>query len=302
MCCDGERLIAATIVLLMAACGSAAADRVAYTIAPSEADPSVGRFLHSSVVLFDRAALAGAPLLVFLPGTGGDPARVQLFLGTAVDAGYRAIGLSYDNEPEVMQVCARATDPACSENFRLSRLFGGGETPPEEAIVARLTGLLRFLAGHHPDEGWSGYLANGAPDWPRVAVAGHSQGGGMAALLAKRVMLARVVVLSGPVDYVLPGRETASWLVAPRTTPLDRWYGMYHREERLAPLLQRAYAALGLAADHIRVVDLPPSTFRVPASLDAYHGSIVVDWMAPRAADGSAAYIGGWRFLLGRGV
>ena len=48
--------------------------------------------------------------------------------------------------------------------------------------------------------------------------------------------------------------------------------------------------------------DLPPSTFRVPASLDAYHGSIVVDWMAPRAADGSAAYIGGWRFLLGRGV
>jgi pimeloyl-ACP methyl ester carboxylesterase len=226
-------------------------DRVIYAVAPNEADPEVKRFLPSSVVLFDSNVSARAPLLAFLPGTGGDPGRVQLFLNVAVDAGYRAIGLSYDNEPAVMGFCAGARDPSCSENFRQSRLFGGTDTPHEESIVTRLTKLLNFLDSRHPEQDWRGYLANDNPDWRRIAVAGHSQGGGMAALLAKRVALTRVILLSGPPDFVMPSRQPAPWLAAPAVTPIDRWYGLYHRDETLAPLMQRAYAALGLAADHI---------------------------------------------------
>lgn len=277
-------------------------DRVVYLVLPNEADPSVGHFLKSSAVVFDRRASPGAPLLVFLPGTGGDPAGVQLFLGVAVAAGYRAIGLSYDNEPAVMQVCARDRDPACSENFRQSRLFGGSETPPEEAIVTRLTKLLQFLEGRHPGENWRSYLANGAPDWSRIAVAGHSQGGGMAAFLAKRVPVARVLLFSGPPDFVLPGRQPAPWLAAPSATSIDRWYGLYHRDEGLAQPLMRAYAALGLAPDHIRVLSLAPGG---PASArgfpDVYHVSVIADRLTPRAADGSPAYAADWAFLLGRG-
>src|SRR5215471_6273182 len=92
-------LAVAAIVLLAAAPGSPgqSADRLDYAVAPSEVDREVRRFLRSSVVLFDRSASREAPLLVFLPGTGGDPARVRMFLGVAADAGYRVIGLSYDN-------------------------------------------------------------------------------------------------------------------------------------------------------------------------------------------------------------
>jgi predicted esterase len=276
------------------------ADRLVYSVAPNEADPLVRHFLHNSVVMFDSGFSAQAPLMVFLPGTGGDPARVELFLAAAAAAGYRAIGLSYDNEPAVMQVCARISDPACSENFRESRLFGGTETPKEESIVARLTRLLQFLDSRHPDQGWGGYLVSGLPDWRRIAVAGHSQGGGMAALLAKRVVVARVALLSGPPDFVLPSRQPASWLATPAATPIDRWYALYHRDEQLAPLLQRAYAALGVAAGQIRMVSLAPATALGRAFPDAYHISVVADRFIPRAPDGSPAYSADWDFLLGR--
>ena len=138
------------------------------------------------------------------------------------------------------------------------------------------------------------------PDWHRIAVAGHSQGGGMAALLAKRVPVDRVVLLSGPPDFVLPSRQPAPWLATPAVTPIDRWYALYHRDEQLAPLLQRAYSALGLDPAHIRVVSLAPATTPGRAFPDAYHVSVVADRFTPRAPDGSPAYRADWDFLLGR--
>jgi predicted esterase len=276
----------------------AAAERIVHTVPPNEADPSVTRFLLNSIVIFERPASAPAPMLVFLPGTGADPARLQVFLGVAVDVGYRAIALSYDNEPAVMQVCSRQPDPSCSENFRSSRLFGGTDTPPQESIVARLTKLLQFLDFRYPEEGWREYLTDGAPDWQRIAVAGHSQGGGMAALLAKRMAVARVMLLSGPPDWIMPGRDPAPWLGAPGATPSDRWYGLYHRDEQLAAALQRAYAALGLTPSNIRVVSLTPGA-EVTGPVDAYHVSVVADRFTPKAADGSPSYATDWRFLLG---
>src|SRR6266851_272226 len=282
-------------------------ERVVYAVAPNEADPSVGRFLRTSLVLFDRAARAPAPLLLFLPGTGGNPAAARSFLNLAADAGYRVISLAYNNEPAVMQACARDPDPACSANFRQRRLFGdptpsSADDQPAESIVNRLTKLLQFLDRNHPGDGWGAYLANGAPDWNRIAVAGHSQGGGMAAFLAKRTRVARVILFSGPADFVLPGRQPAPWLAASSATPGERWYGLYHRDERLAPLLQQAYGALGLAPDHIRVLSLALGGPAGPGGFpDPFHVSVVADRLTPRASDGSRAYSGDWAFLLGGG-
>ena len=299
------RYVAAALALFAAALVPAAQgdDRVAYAVPANAADPGVSRFLGPNLVLFDRAASPQSPLLVFLPGTGGHPAGVRLFLGVAADAGYRVIGLQYDNEPAAMQQCFRSSDPACTAVFRQSRLLGGpappSETPPDEAIVERLIRLLQFLAGNHPDEGWNRYLANGVPDWRRIAVAGHSQGGGMAAFLAKRVSLARVLLFSGPPDYIQRSQEPAPWLKEPSATPLEHWFGLYHRDESLAPPLQRAYAALGLAADHIRVLSLAPAGM-ASGPFDAFHGSVIGDRLTPRAADGTPAYAADWEFLLGR--
>ena len=295
-------------VLMIAAIPSALAqdgDRTVYSVAPNEADPGITRFLRSSVVVFDRAARSPAPLLLYLSGTGGNPAGARSFFELAVGAGYRVISLSYNNEPAAMQACTGNLDPACSANFRQRRLFGdptpsAADDQPAEAIVYRLTRLLEFLERNHPDEGWGAYLANGAPDWSRIAVAGHSQGAGMAAFLAKRARVLRVILLSGPVDYVMPGHQPAPWLAAPSATPVERWYGLYHQEERLARLLEAAYGVLGLATDHIRVLSLPlggpPGAYGIP---DAFHVSVVADRLTPRAPDGRPAYAADWGFLLG---
>jgi acetyl esterase/lipase len=288
-----------------------AAERVLYTVYANETDPGIQRFLGPNWVLYDPPPSATADLLVYLPGTGRGPdARspfpaIRWFLDAAADQGYRVIALEYDNSPAELQVCMRNPDPSCSADFREKRIFGDDATSliddtPAESIVNRLTKLLEYLDKTHPNEGWGAYLDNGAPRWSRIAIAGHSQGAGMAAFLAKRVEVARVILLSGPADFTVPGRVLAPWISDPGATPPDRWYAMYHQQEKLAPLLQRAYVALGIPPDHIRVATLPP---RVPRWFngqgDLYHLSDIGDGTTPLDAAGAPAYLGDWNFLLG---
>ena len=80
----------------------------------------------------------------------------------------------------------------------------------------RLTKLLGFLAAHYPMEGWSRFLADDKPKWSQIALSGHSQGGGEAAMLAKLRVVARVVLFSSVVDRV--GTQAAPW-VATHVTP-----------------------------------------------------------------------------------
>jgi acetyl esterase/lipase len=285
--------------------------RVVYTVPANEADPNVQRFLGPNWILYDPPPEAAANLLVYLPGTGRGPdARspfpaLKWFLDAAADRGYRVIALAYDNFPAELRVCMRNPDPNCAADFRMKRIFGTDTTSliddtPAEAIVNRLTKLLEYLDRTHPNEGWGAYLDNGAPRWSRIAVAGHSQGAGMAAFLAKRVELARVVLLSGPADFTLPGRVLAPWIASPGATPASRWYAMYHQQERLAPLLQQAAAALGIPPDHIRVATLPP---RVPPWFtgrgDLYHLSDIGDGTTPRNDAGKPLYLPDWDFLFG---
>ncbi len=280
-------------------------DRAVYSVAPNEADPGIQRYLQRSLIVFDRAARAPVPLLLYLEGTGGNAAGARAFFDLAVDLGYRVISLSYNNEPAAMQACAGNPDPACSANFRQRRLFGDptpspADDQPAESIVNRLTRLLQFLDRNHPGEGWGAYLANGAPDWNQIAVAGHSQGAGMAAFLAKRARVRRVILLSGPVDYVRPGRQPAPWLGAPSATQVERWYGLYHQEEKFALLLEAAYRVLGLASDHIRVLSLPLGGAAGARGIsDPFHVSVVADRLTPRAPDGRPAYAADWAFLIG---
>jgi hypothetical protein len=304
----------AALMLLVGFSGHAAlaAGRVVYTVPANDTDPGIQRFLGPNWILYNPPLKTTADLLVYLAGTSRGPSArppfraLQSFLGAAADQGYRVIALEYNNYPAELQICARNPDPACAADFREKRIFGDNATAliddtPAESIVNRLTKLIEYLDRTHPDEGWGAYLDNGMPRWSRIAVAGHSQGAGMAAFLAKRVALARVVLLSGPSDFTVPGRVLAPWISSPGATPPDRWYAMYHQQERLAPVLQRACAALGIPPDHIRVVTLPP---RVPPWFngrgDLYHLSDMADGTTPRDAEGRPLYLADWDFLLGR--
>jgi acetyl esterase/lipase len=293
-------LVHATTLLAQDTIGTG--DLVRYRVIPSAIDPSVRRFDEPHLVVFDRSAKADAPLLVFLPGTGGRPLNTSIFANVAARQGYRVIGLEYVDTPAVAQICPRVPDPDCSEKVRRKRVYGEDVTSlvddsAEESIVARLTTLLTALDRDHPNEGWSRYLKEGKPDWTRIAVSGLSQGAGMAAYIAQRTLVARVVLFSSPWDNYGPRKTLAPWVTrGVGATPAERWYAAYHQKEPTADLIVRAYSALGIPPTHVHVFTLEPASAN---SANAYHPSVVGNGATPRTPDGTPAYLDDWRAMLG---
>lgn len=256
--------------------------RIIECIRPSATDSAIRRFDSPSYVLFNDNSGPGANLLVFLNGTDGRPPGPVPFLKAAADAGYRVIALTAIDVPAVAQYCAPNPDPNCSGNFRRMRIYGDAAIPdpaventPAESIVNRLVKLLQYLDRQEPQRKWGDYLENGAPKWSRIALTGQSQGAGMSAFIAQEHEVARVILFSSPWDYIeTKGHHAtlAPWLSGPSKTPLQRWYAGYHEHENTAGLIQRAYAALRIPPDHIRVFkrDLPVSP-QVARHHNLYH-------------------------------
>ncbi len=237
-------------------------------IKPSATDPTVTQWDTPSRVYYDRR-VEGNELLLFLTGTSGTPdEQPGAFFHTANVQGYRIISLSFISEPAVGQVCVGrelTRDRNCALQFRNRRLFGEGTfaaipDKPQDAIVNRFTKLLQYLVSHDPDGQWQHYLKGDQPDWSQVAVAGQSQGGGMAELLAQKVEVARVISFSGGWDFSSqsPKVRIARWYGDPAVTPADRWYGTYHVKEPGAKVLKQTYEALKIPAAHIYALKQEP--------------------------------------------
>ena len=284
----------------------AAADPIVYKIPPNETDPQIHRFLNDNWVMFFPPSRPSADLFVFLSGTarteeGGPEVPNTLgFLTVAAEAGYRVISLTYDDHPAVLQVCRANPDPNCFAQFREKRIFGDNVTPliddtPSESVINRLAKLLQLLERQHPNEGWGAYLAGGMPVWSRIAVAGHSQGAGMAAFIAKKYPVARVVLSSGPEDAAMG--LLAPWISERSATPPDRWFALYHQRDRFAPVIERALPAAGVPPSHVRMLNQEPMRLAGP---NPYHVSVVGDGSTPRGPNGSPLYRGDWAFVIGR--
>jgi predicted esterase len=271
-------VLAASVVLLQGAASqtltspatcSAAPGRVVDCVKPSDTDLAISRFDDPHYILFNENTGPDVNLLVFLPGTGAKPPGPVPFLKAAADAGYRVISLAYNDIPAINAFCPRQPDPACADNFRRMRIYGDGTAIEEdidntsaESIVNRLVKLLQYLEKLEPELKWGGYLENGTLNWNRIAFAGQSQGAGMAAYIAKRHIVARVILFSSPWDFVVRNgnvRTLAPWILLPSKTPPERWFGGYHERENTADLIAKAYAALRIPTENIRIfrLDLP---------------------------------------------
>ena len=300
--------------------------RVVYLVRPRETDPRIVRFLRDHYVVYNRTVPQNGKLFVFLPGTWSRPAAYQRILNEAARAGYKAIGLEYPDDAldpsasAVGQICLRNPDPGCSARVRAVRIMGGAAdgviVAPADGLQNRLEKLLAYLAQQHPADGWDRFFPGGRVAWDLIAVDGHSQGAGMAAFLAKSHTVARVVLWSGPADYVLATHSVAAWLSAPSATPPGRWYGVVHRDEAGVGTLLTAYKTLGIPGapviadaaipppgSHQFVVTLPPrpnpAAPVLPVIAGASHGSVVADRRTPLDDAGRPVYAPLWRTMLG---
>jgi predicted esterase len=263
------------------------AGRVVRCIKPSDTDPAIMRYDRVDYVLFNENSSSAATLLVFLTGTGGEPPGPIAFLHAAADAGYRVISLDYNDEPAVAVYCPRKP-PACSGDFRRMRIFGDGisidpsiNNTGAESIVNRLVKLLAYLDRQDPHERWRAYLDNGSPNWSRIALAGQSQGAGMAAYVAKKRAVARAILFSSPWDFVATSGNVetpAPWLATPAETPPERWFGGYHARENMAALLAKSFLALRIPPQNMREFkgDLLPQQ-KDQREENPYHGLGLLD-------------------------
>lgn len=202
-------------------------------------------------------------LFVFLPGATARPADYTRLLRTAASQGYHAIGLAYVNDERVNQLCNRNSPPRCRDDLRFEIVYGVDRSPlvdipRPDSIVSRLSRLLVHL-------GWTQYLTPRGPDWANVTVAGHSQGSGHAAYIARDHAVRRVMLFAGT--------EPSAWTLDPRATPGDRTWGFAHVDDSLFDSFPRSWDNLGApgpltdvdtnaipyGGSHQLTTDLPPA-------------------------------------------
>ena len=293
--------------------GASLAPIVLHVVAPQATDPAIDRFLDKHYAWLDTTARTNHKLLLFMPGTGLTPAVYQLVQQEAARVGYHVIGLMYPNSPGLAKVCPSDPDPAaCYENSRLEIIDGIDRSPwvdvnAANSIDNRLTKLLQYLAQQYPDEEWGRFLAHDKPKWSQIAVSGHSQGGGHAAMIAKIRLVARVVMFSSVTDSL---RGASVPWVATHVTPSDRYYGLDHDLDEQFRSIRASWDSLGMAVfgpavapengeppygfTHMLVTDYHP--LRGPGR--AAHGASCTDFNTPLAADGMPVFRDAWRYLL----
>ena len=221
------------VVLVLAACE--------VRIPPAATDPGITRAFDDHLVVFDEHRPLGDRLFVFLPGTGGTPDGYAALLREVAAQGMPAIGLMYPNGRKVNgTLCPTdASEPNCSEQVREEIVYGVDRSSkivisPANSIVNRLVKLLQHL-------GWTQFLDGNQPTVgsPRRgrSLPGRRPRGHRGARPSGRAC----VFFASPGDWAA---GTAPWLLEPRATPTDRYYGFGHVDDGGAFLAN--WNALGL--------------------------------------------------------
>lgn len=204
-------------------------------ISPKQTDPLI-RTIHG-----DHVAYLPAPsrvknqLMLMIVGTGGLAKDLRPFDSTVASLGYHVISIDYNNSV-ITTACSESEDSTCFDTFRQEIMFG---TPVNalvdvdsiNSIYNRFYKLLIYLAKNNPQQGWKQYADMNQIQWKNIIVAGHSQGAGHAAYLAKHFALARLLIFAGPQDYMNQYASPAAWLSGKKATDPSRYTAFLHTSD-----------------------------------------------------------------------
>lgn len=233
---------------------------------PRSTDPSIDSPIEPHLVAIAPDVPKLGTLFVYLPGTLGRADEARHLTELAAARGMHAVGLRYPNGVAVQQLCASDPDTTCFERVRAEVITGedrhiGVTVSRSDGILNRVDKLVAYLAGQRPAEGWGSFLRDGRADWSRTIVAGTSQGGGMAAMIARDRVVERVVMLASPVEsFVAQGtRRAAPWTYQPHATPADRYFAFGHVHDPFGiQVMRESWTALGLAGPAVDVDSSSP--------------------------------------------
>ncbi len=288
-------------------------------ITPRETDKSIANRYGDHFVAMNPWVIHRGVLFLFLPGTGSKATNYKLICETAADQGFHALSLQYPNEKSVNFSCAQSKDLGCNEKMRREILFGSDFSPlvnvnRDNCIENRLVKLLTYLSQQFPLDGWEQFLTSGgAPRWSKILVAGHSQGGGHAALIGKYYSTAGVIMFS-TMDYNYKLKKPAAWIHLNSQTKIDKFFAVSHTGDQTMPyFIMRKYwnsfgfKRLGPVANidrlgspynnaHALSTSIAPS--RLDKEKSNYHNVICMDADTPLSVDGRALLTDLWVYLL----
>ncbi|MFM7709970.1 MAG: BPSS1187 family protein [Ferruginibacter sp.] len=208
-----------------------------YSVTPATVGTGINGFTNEHLVYYDTRVASKNKLVVFLPGTTGFPGAYTEFSKRAAALGYHSIGLMYPNSTDLYTTAAVSTDltlfgKARQEIFTGQDLASGIQVDTNNCIRARLHRLLSYLSVQYPNQNWRQYLSGNDINWGAVIITGHSQGGGHALYIAKKVPVYRAVSFCS-MDWNTVLGTHASWVYEAGQTPADRLYTMNHNGDEI---------------------------------------------------------------------
>lgn len=205
------------------------------SVDPASTAPTIKTIHGPHIVLRDMAARPLRRLFLMIVGTGGNAKDNYSIDSFAAAKGYHVLSLDYPNNV-ITTTCSNSDDSTCFDRFRQEIVFGTPVSPlvdvdSANSIYNRLVALLKYLSVQYPRQGWDAFIRNGQIQWNKVVVAGHSQGAGHAAYIAKKFAVQKVLMLAGPQDYLALFHRPAGWQTSHSKTPVNRFYAFLHAED-----------------------------------------------------------------------
>jgi hypothetical protein len=255
-------------------------------------------------------------LLFYMVGTINYPGSDLLFTKLAANNGYHVISIVYENNTSAKSACFTDNDTTCYENFHKEIIFG---TPLSAAvnvdsahsIYNRILKQLIYLDNTYPSENWGQFLSGNTIDWTKVITAGHSQGSGHAAYLGHIYPVQRVLMFSGPNEYMDNYNRIAPWFATNNITSDANYYSFGNTNDEVSFDDQlQVWNKIGLNnfGDTINVLqnNCPYSNRRmlytdslVTGSITPNHNSTMVDNYTPVDGNGVPLYEEVWKYMLG---
>jgi len=282
-----------------------------HRILPSDTDERINTFTgngYDDWAWFDPGSQEKrSELIVFLPGTGSRGKGSAPFNKQAAQWGFHVVSIAYPDKISISHF-GKSADPDVFTKARMNIITGKVQfrklgVNEANSIENRIAALLQYLATHFPQEQWSQFLdEHHALRWGKVILAGQSQGGGHAAIMAMKLhQVARVLMFGSPKDFNRRLNRPAKWYSEGSLTPMDRFFAFNHTGDNsngcTYPQQLRNYRAMGLMPKY--------SIVNVDQASPPYgHTRLLTSEMPPKGASAHSAplhdtrYTQAWRYLL----
>ena len=172
--------------------------------------------------------------------------------------------------------------------------------------------LLVYLQQKYPSLNYGQFISGNSVDWSKCILAGHSQGGGHAFYIAKKVNVDKAISFAS-IDWNSYYGKSAPWVKQSGVTPVSKFYSINSTKDEVFSYsnVQTQLADIGLAGNAVSI-DNNSSPYSSPHKLTTSatpaiilvawpnHNITCIDQYVPKDRQGAvtAAFGNAWTYLI----